>query len=166
MAYIYIIYIILYYIVLYCICQNILYTIYNAIFVCIYVYIHIHTNTMNEWTCKWRNYGSTGDVNCPHQSATVVKIAGCLSISLLPFAHGKRLHSQTPLQVGVAMWLNPGWWDMNGSDVCNFGVVLLKGRRRVPAPSPCPPADWNVDTRAGGGAAILGYKGEGGRATR
>lgn len=64
------------------------------------------------------------------------------------------------------MLLNLGRWDVNGSDVCSFWVVPLKGRRRVPAPSPqLLSADWNVVLRAGAGAAILEQKVEDGRAT-
>lgn len=36
---------------------------------------------------------------------------------------------QPPLQMSVAMCLNPGLWDVNGSNVCNFQEMSFKGRK-------------------------------------
>lgn len=44
----------------------------------------------------------------------------------------------------------PGQWDINGSDLCNFWVVSLKGGGGF---LPRPLADWNVAIMAGDEAA-------------
>lgn len=47
-----------------------------------------------------------------------------------------------------------------------FLGCALKRKEEGPCLSPPPPADWNVATRAGGGAAVLDHEVEDGRATR
>lgn len=64
-------------------------------------------------------------------------------------AQNKACISQSSLDLGVAVWLSAGQWDVRGGDVCSFLWRPENEKGMLSFPPSLHPATWNWDVVKG-----------------